>query len=332
MYKYKTLKPEVISHYKETGHTPAQMSRIFKIPRKTIHDWISEIKNEDVDKIIEDNKKYIKNEPFGTYRHGQNIESDLGLKRGGHLDLKLNSKGITKTVILSDLHMPYNIELKPVFDFISDFKPDHVILNGDVADLDCFSPHEMRSTLRPLPFSDQKNLCMELINDLKRLYNSNITWIQGNHEDWSRQAVLRNPALEGLVEQHHWLPEHVNFIPLNHCAKLGKLRIIHGNCLRNESIVMPSRTILERWSDANIIFGHFHKREAYTKISEINSEKRFAECSGCLCKVNPSYSRNSPSAVANGFCYVVSEPSGHYWSTLPMIHHGKFIAEGKVYE
>lgn len=306
---------------------------MFKVPRTTVRDLLEPIRAKEQESNLGDLKlKYLKNEPFGSYRNGQQIESDLGLKRGGHLDLKLNTKGITKTVILSDIHLPYNIDLNPVFDFISDFKPDHVILNGDVADWDCFSPHEFKSCLNPMPFAGQKALCLKLIEELWHLCKTSITWIQGNHDDWPRQAVLRNPSLEGLVEPHVWLPSNVNFIPLNHCAKLGKLRIIHGNCLRNESVAMPSKTILERWQDGKgIIFGHFHKREAYSKISEIGSEKRFAESAGCLCKVSPSYSRNSPSAVTNGFIYAVSEPSGHYWSNAPMIHHGKFIAEGRVY-
>lgn len=319
-------KSEVIEYYIKNGSTPTQIASRFNLKRRTVNDWILEYQRER--DLESSKKKWIKHQPHGEYKYGYPLKSDFG--PGGHLDLELNKKTITKTVVLSDLHMPYNIDLSYIFEFISDFKPDAIILNGDIADWDCFSPHEPLMITNPLPFSDQRDLCLNLIKTLKQLCPK-IIWVQGNHEDWARQTSLRNPSLYGTIEPHFWLPKDVGYVPLNHCVRVGKLRVLHGNCLRNERVAVPTRIMLQKWSDGHLLFGHYHRRETFTQVSEIGAEKRYAEMSGCLCSVNAAYMRNGPSAVSNGFTYLISEPDGNYWPTHPSIHHNKFVAEGKVY-
>jgi len=46
---------------------------------------------------------------------------------------------LKKLIALFDVHIPYNINLDPVFEFIGDFKPNIVVLGGDAHDFTSLS-------------------------------------------------------------------------------------------------------------------------------------------------------------------------------------------------
>src|SRR3990167_10063938 len=53
-------------------------------------------------------------------------------------DIPLVKGNITKFVMLNDIHVPHNIDLTNIFHFIQDFKPDYVLLVGDIVNNDPF--------------------------------------------------------------------------------------------------------------------------------------------------------------------------------------------------
>ena len=80
-----------------------------------------------------------------------------------------------KLVLLADTHIPYHIRLEPVFEFIKDFKPDKIILVGDMHDWTAVS-HWIADQSRNLDGGiiqeNYAELHKILLNPLKKIKNN----------------------------------------------------------------------------------------------------------------------------------------------------------------
>src|SRR3954467_7786475 len=120
-----------------------------------------------------------------------------------------------KFVALWDAHWGYEINasrhkvalhderaINVAMKFINDFKPDHVVLGGDMLDCGSVSHHREGKAgalegLRIL--SEAKELRAKVIEPLEKQVPGRLIYHYGNHEDWLNDLIDKTPSLEGIV-------------------------------------------------------------------------------------------------------------------------------------
>lgn len=250
--------------------------------------------------------------------------------------LPLRKDRETKFVMLNDVHFPLNVPLKNVFQFIKDFKPDYMLLDGDIIDCTPFS-HWERSV--PKAFKDLPDPKEYYYNCNQNFYKplreaaggaKMVHWI-GNHEFWAQKAVMQFPEGQGYWEIWNNIdPQYVDmWVPSKKLANLGKLHFLHGDFPASKD--SHAKKFLHMFL-RNIRYGHWHDIQEASYCSPIDQKERWtARSGGCLQKTNPNFMHNSPHNWINAFTYGVVSPRGLFWDTTVKIIEGKFWAEGKMY-
>lgn len=257
------------------------------------------------------------------------------------------STAYRKFVFLTDLH--YGFERRsghkvPLHDmdawkcaltFCQDFKPDVLILGGDILDCSPVSHHTKGQPgktegLRLL--SDAKECQEAVIKPLEALKASTMVYITGNHERFLTDLTDVQPELEGIVDLRTLLglSNKWELIPQGGHYNLGKLTFIHGDQLGSgEHVAKKAVTDYER----SIRFGHTHSFQAHVKCSPIETKLgKSGILVPCICRKDPSYMKGKASKWVTGFLYGIVFPDGTYNDTVAIITNGRTWANGKVYQ
>lgn len=250
-----------------------------------------------------------------------------------------------KFVSLYDLHYGYerrNGHKTPLHDlkalgcaleFIKDFKPDHIILGGDILDCGVISHHNHGKPgavegLRLL--ADAKELRETLIQPLEGMKTKSLTYITGNHEDWLNDLSDKIPGLEEMLDLKKviGLNNKWKVVPQGEAHKLDKLIFIHGDQIKGgENAAKLATTAYE----ANVRFGHYHTYQVYTKTSAIESNGHTGIAVPCLCRKGPKYGGGAPNKWVQGFLWGYSEKN-RFNDYVSVIVDGKAVIGGKMYE
>lgn len=230
------------------------------------------------------------------------------------------------------LHDPKAINV--ALDFMKDFKPDHVILGGDILDCGCISHHNHGKPGAVEGFrllGDAKELREALITPVEGVKAKTYTYIVGNHEDWLNDLALQIPALEGIIDVGSILnlDKRWKIVQNGETHKLGKLIFMHGDQIKGGEHSAKWATIA--W-EKNVRFGHHHTAQIYTKTSANDANGHTGIAVPCLCKKNPNYGGGSPNRWAQGFLWgYVGGPENSFNDYLTIIVNGKAIINGKQY-
>jgi predicted phosphodiesterase len=198
--------------------------------------------------------------------------------------------------ILSDIHFPYYDKeaLEAAIRFLIKWKPDCIILNGDI--VDAYSLSRFEKDPRARSFSYELDMLRNFILKLKKLFpNARIIFKAGNHSDRYEKTILqRVPELADLnlftfeaVIQAKELG--IDVVKSKRIIKAGKLNIIHGHEVPMGIIgpVNPARGFFLK-TKANVLGGHFHRSSEHME-QDINGQVVGAWSTGCLCDLNPKY-------------------------------------------
>ena len=241
-----------------------------------------------------------------------------------------------KLVLLADTHIPFHIHLDPVFEFIKDFKPDKIILVGDMHDWTAVS-HWTAENSRHLDGGiiqeNYDELKKELLNPLKKIKGkAEMIYILGNHEDWLIQATNESPNGRGYWEIEKnidCLEYDMKLVAVNKVYRVNsKLYITHGpytNEFHAKKMVNTYHT--------TILYGHVHDIQSHTIVSAVDVDEFYnGQSIGCLCHLNPHYMKNRPNRWVNGFCFVYVDDKTGYFNHYPVfIVKNKFWANGRNY-
>ena len=218
--------------------------------------------------------------------------------------------------------------------FIKDFKPNHIILGGDILDSGCISHHNHGKPgavegLRLL--GDAKELRAAVIAPLEALKTKSLTYIIGNHEDWLTDLVDQIPALEGIVDVKSilTLSDKWKIVPSGEAHKLGKAVFVHGDQIKGG--IHSAKYAVEAYQ-RNIFFGHYHTHQAYTRVSSLDMNGHTGTAIPCLCRKNPLYGGGSPNRWIQGFVYGYIDADKTFNSYVVIIIDGKAIINGRVYK
>lgn len=253
---------------------------------------------------------------------------------------------MSKFVALYDLHWGYERKnghkialhdpraLDIAMQFIHDFKPDALILGGDILDCGAISHHNhgkpgRTEGLRIL--SDAEECFSSFIEPLHRMAIPQVAFIPGNHEDWLNDLEDANPGIRDMMELKKLLhlPSNWKLLPHGGAFNLGKLTFVHGDQLRGGEHVAKAAVI--DW-ERSIRFGHYHTHQVYTKTSPLDVKQgRTGMAVGCLCTKDPKYGEGKANKWVQGFNFGYVERDGSFHDYHPIIINNRAVVEGKVY-
>jgi hypothetical protein len=218
--------------------------------------------------------------------------------------------------------------------FASDFKPDVLLLTGDILDCAAISHHNSNKPGRTEGMrimDDAQGLNTNFINPLNHIMGKKQkVWIDGNHEAWLYDLEDAMPGLIGLLQPaqllnldgYHVVPEGGHF-------DLGKLTFVHGNQLSGgEHIAKSAVTSWER----SIRFGHHHTYQVYTKTTPVHNKLgKTGIAVPCLCTKDPKYGEGKANRWVQGINYGYVFNDGSYADDVALITTGRMVANGKIY-
>lgn len=177
--------------------------------------------------------------------------------------------------------------LEMVLDFIDDFKPDGIILNGDI--VDCYSISSHRTNLKTITTSHlQKEIDM-LHKYMARLESIKEKWyIGGNHEQRFFNHINDNAPGLGLIDGLDFqtifgLGEHgFKWKDYGEFIKLGKLMVTHGEVVRTHS-AYSAKAHFDKYG-TSVIHGHTHRMGWYCHTNVGGAHGAWEN--GCLCRLD----------------------------------------------
>ena len=201
-------------------------------------------------------------------------------------------------VVCSDFHIPFHdVEaLRAFFNFLYEYQPDELILNGNINDCTSFSTHprlrDLANAFRTgRPERERWFAIAELLRQI--LPNSKIVYIGSQcHEGWIDQWVQMSPI---LVEDHEnysvpgWFKLAdflIDYKPEIYDPIGNKeLIITHGTIARAKGGSSGYATMDAEGT--SVIVGHTHRLAQVFKTTS-RGETVAVEC-GCLCDRTPWY-------------------------------------------
>lgn len=251
--------------------------------------------------------------------------------------MPLKKDRLTKFVMLNDVHVPHNIPLDGVWEFVRDFKPDYMLLVGDIVNNDPFDHWAKEKPGRAKAMPKPKNyfkLCNETFYLPMREASGKdcvvVHWI-GNHEYWSNRAVEMMPEGEGYWEVWNNVDKNCVdlWVPSKAVANLGHLHFTHGDIIKGGKY-HPWQFLT--YFNRNIMYGHYHDVGTASHTAPIDMRDRhIARCNGCLEKYNPHFMENRPHNWQHAFSYGYVKPDGIFNTYQVIIIENKFIVHGKEY-
>lgn len=211
----------------------------------------------------------------------------------------LDSKRIA---ILSDIHIPYHDReaLHLSLDWIKDFEPDCILLNGDI--IDCYKQSKFIQDPEEPDLDTELSELHNFLSDIKHNFpKAKIIYKMGNHEErYERIFVEKNHVLAKLVDENgnnllawesitHAKKYGHEIVTNKRIIKTGKLNIVHGHEFGKSifSPVNPARGFYLR-AKCSVIGGHYHQTSEHIE-KDLNDSVSGAWSTGALCDMHPAY-------------------------------------------
>jgi len=197
-----------------------------------------------------------------------------------------------KVLFVSDIHAPYqdNSAIRAMIAFGKEFKPDRIILMGDVVDFYAISSFS-KDPYRALGLQKEIDETVSILKILRKEFpKARMDFIRGNHEA-RLQRFLWNKAAELSGLRNLTVPKLLKLDELNityHMKGRMKLRGIvvkHGDIVRKFS-GYTAKGELENTGISGVSV-HTHRAAAHFHTNE--GGRHFWYELGCLCKLNAEY-------------------------------------------
>jgi hypothetical protein len=244
----------------------------------------------------------------------------------------------TRVVSLSDTQFPFVDEplLDAVIDFVSDFKPHDIVLNGDL--LDCYEVSDFdKRPERLFNLDTEFEMARDLLVRLKRYAakDCRIWWIDGNHEERLQRVIWKHAqGFSFLVKD---LPEAIGldelaagYVPYGkHVDYLGFV-FTHGNFVSAQS-AMTAKRHMERYRSSGCN-GHTHRLGSYS-VTDMHGRSHTWMEQGCLCRKDLEYVRGV-SNWQQGFLVGTVAAGALHPQLIHVIENDQgrgFYANGKYY-
>jgi hypothetical protein len=246
----------------------------------------------------------------------------------------LRERSVTRGAILADTQIPFQIDLRPIYEFLGDFKPTILALAGDM--LDCTEllgvPKIKPDSIDWSKIFQEIDMANSMLDDLAKVCDPKIKdfWM-GNHE--LRLEKFRNkfPKMKDVVpdleEQLHLKKRGYRVHDQLEIVKYGKFGVFHG---QDYSTFHTKNNVTNY--EMNLVYGHVHTPQMYTKHAAVGHEPKMAMSLPCLCNRNPEWKQGASNSWVNGFAVFYLQPNGDFNIYSINIIDGRFVSpDGKLY-
>jgi len=258
----------------------------------------------------------------------------------------------TTGVFLSDIHLPDNINLDPIFSYVSDlYKRSRdnkdkfvVILGGDI--IDSKGLHGVESTSPTENSTKLWNQCYlrdcSLLSDfLKKLVSvaptADVVYLEGNHEERYRRIMIRYPEM--FKDKYNFVRDVVSkifpkakWIPYGTYSsyyKLGDTIFLHGTIYPTNH----AKKYSEVYAPFKVVYGHLHHYQAFTTHNAMPElPAHYALTAGCLTHTAPEWKKGQPNCWITGFVDFFSDGKVTTAAAHIIDIKGRFMVGGKLYQ
>jgi len=237
-----------------------------------------------------------------------------------------------KVAVLSDIHYPYEDEKSELLtkNFLSDYKPDIIILNGDITD--CYSISSFSKDIKKkMDIQEELDYGRIKLQEWTNLFpETDIKYLEGNHENRFSRLIKNNaPALASLrtlnIEENLNLKDMgIEWIPEWQDLQIGNIMFIHGHMVRKHG-GGTARAHFEKYG-CSLLLGHCHRASVTYKRNKFGTHALIEN--GCLCDFDIEYARFPD--WHQGFTTLDFDGNDFSVNQYLITNH-KLIANGKVY-
>ena len=170
-----------------------------------------------------------------------------------------------RCLVLSDIHIPYHDQaaLALALAYARDYRPTHIVLNGDILDAQEISSHP-KDKHNPITFQDELNEARQFLRVLRHDHKAaKIVYTMGNHEHrLERYLTAHAPelasvdalALDELLE----LQAHgIEFMDQRCKVQIGPFEVFHGSIIRKDAGNSVRGHMTRR--GGSVVMGHTHR-------------------------------------------------------------------------
>ena len=242
-----------------------------------------------------------------------------------------------KIITLPDIHNPYEINLKPILNFCSDWGANVIQFLGDTTGAESCNHWKMKKGYKrdvETVAEDYDNLRDNVIEPFWKTggRTTKLVYHIGNHEDWFYQTMLsdiKSKGKYGIEDNIDIRKYNMEVIPLNTPINFGHLYYTHGIYAGKYH---AAQTV--NYYRKCIIYGHTHDIQEHMIHSPIDEqEKIFAKSIGCLCNKNPDFLKNKPNKWVNAFHIAYIRNDGTFNEYTIVITNGQFTTpNGRTYK
>jgi predicted phosphodiesterase len=241
-------------------------------------------------------------------------------------------KTTLKVAVLSDIHYPYEDRncIKLTKQFLKDYNPDIIILNGDIAD--CYSISKYtKDPKRNISAQDEIDYTHDRLREWTEEFpNTAFKYLEGNHESrLSRLIKTDAPALSSMramaFENALGLESlGIEWIDSSKDLYIGKLLFYHGDVVRKGS----GATVKGHFDQygCSMIIGHIHRLGTVYKRNKYGTHILIEN--GTLCDFNVDYMRYPD--WQHGFTTLDFDGDDFFVRQYPIINY-KLVTDNKVY-
>ena len=246
----------------------------------------------------------------------------------------VDDKEETSMVITSDWHIPFHDvdALKVFINFLYEYQPDELILNGNINDCGAFSSHpKMREIAQTFRTAKQEREYWFPIAELLRdvLPDAKITYIGSQcHEGWIDNWTAISPI---LIEDENYTIKNwfklddfgIDYVPEVYDPLGNKeLLVTHGTVARSKGGNSAYATMEQEGT--SIIQGHTHRLAQVFKTTSVG--ETVAIEGGCLCQRAPWYHLKGRRLMMDwqqGFVLLNAKDNSFSTSCIPIIRDGE---------
>jgi len=205
----------------------------------------------------------------------------------------MKEKAYKRTVIAGDFHIPFEdkVAVKLWLKFLEWYKPEILVLNGDV--IDCFSISKfLTSPLEGTRLKEEIDRAKELLARIVSVTPGCTRYfVFGNHEARLHKYMASQAReIYELVALEDLLGLSDNYVVVNgnsreNVVQLGDIYVGHWDRVSKFSSYTVKNIIADR--GVNVVQSHTHRLGFYTQ--RFMDRTVYGWEIGCLCGLNPSY-------------------------------------------
>jgi hypothetical protein len=170
-----------------------------------------------------------------------------------------------RCMVLSDIHIPYHDKgaLAIALQFAREWKPTHIVLNGDILDAHEISSHP-KDKHNPITFQDEVNEVRQFLRVLRQQHKrAVIAYTMGNHENRiERYLTQQAPELSSVTslaldELLDLQSLGIQFVDSRCKVQIGPFEVFHGSIIRKDAGNSVRGHMQRR--GGSVVMGHTHR-------------------------------------------------------------------------